>query len=125
MKVTLWLLALGLLAGCTSTPPSPGAKPTLAETVQKRNIVKGKTSQVEVVQLLGSPNIVHKNPQGEEIWTYTKQSFEPETNMYGGSIALSGGSTIQPATNSGNCDLVLTFDKTELVTAYSVIPSQL
>jgi outer membrane protein assembly factor BamE (lipoprotein component of BamABCDE complex) len=60
-------------------------------TEMESTILRGKTTQNEVIQLMGSPNLVTKNSKGEEVWTYTKRSYNPETGDVAGGVIVSGG----------------------------------
>jgi len=118
----LWTGALALLVACSSSPTVQ--KSNLTFGTVKKSIVKGKTSQADVVQLLGSPNIVTKNSQGDEVWTYSKQSYDSESGGFGGGIILFGGSKAFSSSASSSFDLILTFDQKDIVKDYSVVSSQ-
>lgn len=122
MKLALFTLTLLMATACASSPPPQ--KSNLSYGVVKKEIVKGKTNQAEVVQLLGSPNIITKNRQSQEVWTYTKQSYDSESGGYYGSLILVGGSKAFSSSASKSFDLILTFDDKDVVSDYSVVSTQ-
>ncbi|MEZ4815360.1 MAG: hypothetical protein R3A80_09190 [Bdellovibrionota bacterium] len=89
-------------------------------------IVRGKTTQNEVIQLMGSPNIVTRNAKGEEVWTYTKKSYNPGTGDVVEGVILSGGTRPSSSgTNTAAFDLILTFDQVDIVRDYSIVSTEL
>ena len=119
----LTVAALGLVVDCSSSN-RPEQKSNLTYGAVKKSIVKGKTNQSEIIHLLGSPNIVTKNSRGEEVWTYSKQSYDSESGGFGGGIILFGGSKAFSSSASSSFDLILTFDDRDIVRDYSVVSSQ-
>jgi len=111
-----------LLVGCSANQTK--GKAELPSASVKKSLVKAKTSQSEVVQFLGSPNIVTKNAKGYEVWTYTQQTYNPETGDFGGTVILVGGNKAYSSSSSSKFDLILTFDKKDIVEDYAVISSQ-
>jgi outer membrane protein assembly factor BamE (lipoprotein component of BamABCDE complex) len=116
------MLAVFVMVGCSASQPKQKSNLTFGNV--KKNIVKGKTSQAEVVQLLGSPNIVTKNAKGEEVWTYTRQSYDAESGGFGGGVILFGGNKAFSSASTSSFDLILTFNKADVVEDYSVVSSQ-
>lgn len=113
----------------TSQPnpsPEPSNKITLG-TVQTK-IRKGM-SQAEVLQVLGSPNIVTKNSQSREVWTYDKIGSSQSTGAtvnYGKSTLgqgflafLFGGTTSTATTSTTNetksLTVIITFNESKNV----------
>lgn len=109
--------------GCASSNQAP-QKSNLSFGTIKKSIVKGKTTQAEVVQLLGSPNIVTKNKDNQEVWTYSKQSTDSESGGFGGGLILFGGNKAFSSQSTNSFDLIITFDDRDVVADYSVVQSQ-
>jgi hypothetical protein len=42
----------------------------------KSKLIKGKTTQLDIVKLFGSPNIVTKSAEKNEVWVYSRQSTQ-------------------------------------------------
>lgn len=116
-------LCLGLIftVGCQTKQPTQ--KSNLSMGTVKKNIVKGKTNQAEIMQLLGSPNLTTKNSKGGEVWTYTRQSYDSESGGFGGGLILFGGNKAFSSSSSNSFDLILTFNDKDVVEDYSVIQS--
>jgi len=95
-------------------------------TVQSK--IKKGMNQTEVLEVLGSPNIVTKNSQGNEVWTYDKigsnQSSSSEVSAtYGqrqlnqgfwaflfGGVTSSAGASSDRNSESKSLTVIITFD---------------
>ena len=117
-----FIVALFMVVSCTSLKAPQ--KSNLTTGVVNTKIKKGITSQAEIVQLIGSPNIITKNKEGEEVWTYSRQSFDTKSGGFGGGLLLFGGSKAFSSASSNSFDLIITFDDQSRVKDYSVISSQ-
>lgn len=119
----LMLLVLVCCVSCSSTTQAP-QKSNLTFGNVKKSINKGKTNQSEVLQLLGSPNITTKNKNNQEVWTYSRQSYDSESGGFGGGLIVFGGNKAFSNQSSNSFDLIITFDKNDIVSDYSVVQSQ-
>ena len=117
------IVASVFFVGCASSNKAP-QKSNLSFGTIKSSIVKGKTSQSEVVQLLGSPNIVTKNKDNEEVWTYSRQSTDSESGGFGGGLLVFGGNKAFSSQSSNSFDLIITFNSKDIVRDYSVVQAQ-
>lgn len=123
IKITAFSLLFYIITvSCTSL--NAPQKSNLTPGVVKTQIQKGVTSQAEIIALLGSPNIITKNKSGEEVWTYSRQSFDSESGGFGGGLLIFGGSKAFSSASSNSFDLIITFDGQNLVKDYSVVSSQ-
>lgn len=101
MKLSLLLMlmitSLVGLTACVATIP-------VGETIDKSNLTagqvsltlkKGITTQTEVVETFGAPNLVTQNSDGEEVWTYQKHATvaNASSNSTYATIILAGGSS--------------------------------
>jgi outer membrane protein assembly factor BamE (lipoprotein component of BamABCDE complex) len=111
------------MSGCASTSQAP-QRSNLTFGNVKKSIEKGKTTQSEIVQLLGSPNITTKNKNNQEVWTYSRQSYDSESGGFVGGLILFGGNKAFSSQSSSSFDLIITFDNNDVVTDYSVVQSQ-
>ncbi|MDP6033379.1 MAG: hypothetical protein QGH04_05960, partial [Candidatus Marinimicrobia bacterium] len=66
-KISLILSAL-LWVGC-ATPPQESNKLTMG--MVQSSVTKG-ANQTEITKVLGAPNIISKDKQGRETWTYDR-----------------------------------------------------
>ena len=121
-KVMFFIIVPIVIASCATTKAPQ--KSNLTPGVINAAIKKGVTSQAEIVQLIGSPNIITKNKKGEEVWTYSRQSFDAESGGFGGGLLLFGGSKAFSSASSNSFDLIITFDGQSRVKDYSVVSSQ-
>ncbi len=118
---SLYALTFFLISACAS-----GTGEHIAYKKVEKSIVRGETSQNDVIRIMGSPNLVTKNSRGEQVWTYTKKTYNPETGDVANGIILSGGS--KPSAQGSNTaafDLILTFDQNEVVRDYNVVSTEL
>ena len=68
------ILATMLLVGCAN-PPQESNKLTMG--MVQSSVTKG-ANQTEITKVLGAPNIISKDKQGRETWTYDRISRESE-----------------------------------------------
>lgn len=84
----LTLLMSCLFVSCTSSLPQ---KSNLTVGMIKTEIIEKKTTQTEILELFGSPNMVTTNSKGQEVWTYNKSAYqESSASMGGGVVGLDG-----------------------------------
>lgn len=98
MKYAAPLIIVVLLSGCATTnPPStePIAKSNLTAGQVSLTLKKDITTQAEVVDVFGAPNLVTQNADGEEIWTYQRHATvaSSASNSAYATIILLGGQT--------------------------------
>jgi len=127
VRQTLEAVVLGVLvmslSGCAAFPQSeaPAQKSNLSVGMAKKVIRKGETTQAEILEWFGSPNLVTKNRSNDEVWSYSRMSFESKAGSDGGSLILWGGSRAMSTTTTKSFDLVITFDSSDVVSDYSVV----
>lgn len=92
-------------------------KSNLTMGVVKSKIIKGTTTQDEVLKLFGSPNLVSKNRSNREVWSYNKMSVENKA----GSTDFFAGQRASQSSSSKSFDLIITFDDNDVVLDYSVV----
>ncbi|MEA1881917.1 MAG: hypothetical protein U9N31_05895 [Candidatus Marinimicrobia bacterium] len=118
------ILTTMLLAGC-STPPQESNRLTLG--MVQSTVVKG-ANQTEITKVLGAPNIISKDKNGRETWTYDRISRSSEAksaSMFGLlnpiSWFIGGGGTRKSSssTSSKSLTVVITFDDSKSVVDYA------
>lgn len=118
MKKIVYLLALVLLiSGCASVQPVQ--KGNLTPGMAKTKIIKGQTTQNEILEVFGAPNIVTKNKSGNEVWTYDKASVETGTSDVYGTILIAGGVGSRSSTSTRTFILMIEFDDKNIVKDFS------
>jgi len=123
--ICLSLLICGIISleGCKSQPQEPTTNPlTLGEV--KRTIVKGETNQSEVIKVFGSPNMVTRNKKDNEVWSYSRMSFDSKRSDSFGGFIFVGGSKATSSQASASFDLIITFDNKDVVVDYEVIQTK-
>lgn len=117
--IGLSLLIIGL-SSCNSYKygtEGPAERSNLTIGVVKSKIVKGETTQDEILKLFGSPNLVSKNKSNREVWSYNKMSVEQKA----GSTDFFAGQRASQSSSSRSFDLIITFDDNDVVLDYSVV----
>lgn len=110
------LAALFALPGCIDTPEDAPDNLTVG-TVQRE--IKVGMDAGSVAEVLGSPNIVTTDADGNEKWIYDKVSSDRvvESGGFGGGIIIFGGSKSKATSSSTQRTLtiVIKFDENDLV----------
>lgn len=126
-KTSVLLLTAVILTGaCASYPmeQEPAQRSDLTAGTVKARIVKGKTTQAEILQWFGSPNVITKNRSNDEVWNFNKLAFQSVEGGDGWSLILLGGSRAVQSTTTRSFDLIVIFDENDIVKDYSVISAQ-
>ena len=98
MRKLLFVAFFGAtLGGCVLPPAVPvtDSKNTLTTGQVQLTLQKDVTTQDQVLETFGSPNLVTLNSEGEEVWTYQRNatvSNSTSSSVYG-TVILFGGST--------------------------------
>ena len=122
----LLILFCGLicLSGCfenQQNTPATASNLTVGEV--KRQVVKGTTSQNDVLQLFGAPNMVTKDKDGNEVWSYNKMSYQTNTSASSGTLILFGASQAMSSSATKSFDLYITFNSKNVVKDYNMVYS--
>ena len=120
MKFIL-ILFLGFCFSCQTTPPQ---KSTFTPAVAKALLKKGETNQAQILSQWGSPNMVTRNSSGQEVWSYSKQSFESKQGSGGIGFLIGGGSKAVSQSSTSSFEVLITFDSQGIVQDYNIISSQ-
>jgi hypothetical protein len=115
-KIIIISLTSIIMFSCAANKPDDSNNLTLG-TVQSK-IFKGQ-SQSSVMDVLGSPNIVTKDSQGQEVWTYDRISKENEAQSEGFWFFLFGKSSSASSSSSKSLTVLITFDDNKNVLDYT------
>ncbi len=118
------LSSIGLtITGCATYPSrgEPTQKSNLTAGIVKTGIVKGKTTQADIMKTFGAPNLVTKNRSNNEVWNYNRMSFESRAGEDSGTLILWSGSRAARTATTKSFDLIIEFDEHDVVKDYSVI----
>ena len=106
--ITLISLSSIILFSCAPNVPTNSNDLTLGAVQSK--IYKGQ-SQSEVMDVLGSPNIVTKDTQGREVWTYDRISSDKNSESGGFWFLFFGKSNASSSSSSKWLTVIITFDE--------------
>lgn len=114
------VIGLGLLSGCNQAPKDDGVatgRSGLTPGNVKLNLVKGQTTQAQVQEAFGVPDLVtHKDNQ--EIWTYDKTSYDYEKRSDYITVIFAGAGGDRVRSSSRSTMLIVYFDSHDIVTDY-------
>lgn len=124
--ITATFLALSLMTtGCmTNTHAVKEENITIAKAQSE---IKNGMSSAEVIEVLGSPNMVSTDTEGREVWVYDKVSTNRNSSSVSGNLlgllfGSSGGgfggasaSTASESTNQRTLTIVVKFDENKKV----------
>ncbi|MCK4608664.1 MAG: outer membrane protein assembly factor BamE [Gammaproteobacteria bacterium] len=113
--------ALALLGGCAQKQPTP-AQPTNHPYTQGQvslTMKKGVTTQEQVAEAFGAPNIVTQDSSGNQVWIYQKDNVTVKSGGTSGYFTIliagvSGGSSNYQQ-SSRTMTLTIHFDKNGVV----------
>lgn len=111
LKYTGLLSISFLMLGCANTQPQPDTVGNQGKTtlgVVQKSIRKGMSS-AEVVEVLGSPNMVTQDEDRNEVWVYDKMSTEVRRSGQSAGVWLiiAGGSQSSSAASSSQKTLTI------------------
>lgn len=110
------LVLAALLAGCGNGAQSPTAS-NLTPGMAKKTIMKGKTTQEDVIKVFGPPDLV-THGDGGEVWTYDKLRYEVENSGTFLSVGVVGVGGTRAASSSTSTMLIIHFGPSDVVTDY-------
>lgn len=91
------LCAVLLAAGCVQAPVKPVAtrNSELTHGNVQMNLKVGQTTQTQVLEVFGAPNITTMDGSNQEVWTYQRQATvsQSTTSSSYWTIVLAGGSS--------------------------------
>jgi len=120
-KILYFLIIMSLsLVGCTNSTPQ---KSNLTYGMVKSKVIKGKTNQNDLIRLFGAPNLVTKNRNNDEVWSYNKMSIDKNASSNSTWLVLLGESSSKYSASTSSFDFIVIFDKFDVVKDYSVISS--
>jgi hypothetical protein len=98
------------------TAPAPGQS-NLTPGMAKKTIVKGQTTQAEVVEVFGPPDLVtHRDDL--QIWTDDKITYEIESSGSYFTVVIAGTGKSRASSSSEPTMLIIYFDAKDVVRDY-------
>jgi hypothetical protein len=129
-------------------PQSSAQKSNLTAGMVKKYVKIGEATQADLLAVFGAPNIITRDRNGNEVWTYDRQSMASVTEIAawnaGGSVtaagaglagstpvggAASGGGSAGKSSNAGQVSsatftLMITFGANDVVRDYRMMATQ-
>jgi outer membrane protein assembly factor BamE (lipoprotein component of BamABCDE complex) len=87
------------------------------------NLKVGVTTQTQVLETFGAPNITTIDGQGREVWTYQKHATVTKTSEGYATIILLGGSTSGFEQSSRTMTLIIKFGPDKVVQDFNSMSS--
>ena len=99
LQAALCLLAAGMLGACAG----PASRDPVAAGTAKLFLKRGETTQAEVLEAFGGPNVVADAADGSETWTYDRMSYVRASSSGAG---LRGGASVLGSVPTGGLERV-------------------
>jgi len=109
------LSVAAILSGCGGNDV-PSEKMTVAKA--QREIKIGMTS-AEVVEVMGSPNMVTTDDKRRETWVYDKVSSEVSRSSSGVWLLVYGSNSSKSSSNQRTLTIIVKFDENSMVRDFS------
>ncbi|PJE77659.1 hypothetical protein CI610_03411 [invertebrate metagenome] len=111
-------LLIALLSGCAASA-QPKKNSTLTHGNVQMKLKKGITTQTDVLEAFGSPNITSTDASGNEVWTYQRSAQEvaaSSSSNYWTAILFGGNSRSSGLESSSSMiTLIIKFDSNGVV----------
>ncbi len=128
LSLTITTLSLLVIASCSSTPEKDTKNPFDPITL-KENLIEGKTTQTQMLQAFGAPDMITEDSSKEDVWTYSQTKQESKGSNIGAglfgfmpipvaSLIDLNGSLSKNETSSKSISLIVCFDKKKIVKNY-------
>ncbi len=126
ISVILIVFLFLIISSCATYPrkQEPTQLSNLTFGMVKSKIIKGETMQAEILKIFGSPNIVTKNRDNDEVWNYNRMSYKTTSGADGVSVIFFSESSAMTTATTQSFDLILIFDENDVVKDYSVISAK-
>ena len=126
ISVILIVFLFLIISSCATYPrkQEPTQLSNLTIGMVKSKIIKGTTTQAEILEIFGSPNIITKNRDNDEVWDYNRMSYKTTSGADGVSVIFFSGSRAMTTATTQSFDLILIFDENDVVKDYSVISAK-
>ncbi len=118
LTLALPLLAIILtLPACQSSQKDDARSASLSSGAVKMKIVKGQTTQTEIIEAFGTPDLVtHKDNQ--DVWTYDKTTYDYQKESSYLTVLFAGAGGDRVRSSSRSTLLIIYFDNRDVVSDY-------
>ena len=114
-KALIIVLLCLICSGCTPTLQKSNLTPGMAKT----RIVKGETSQNDILEVFGAPNVITRTKTGSEVWTYDKVSIDTSHSGIVGGFIIVYGAGEKSSVSTRTFILMIEFDENDIVKDYT------
>jgi len=121
MKLFLLLAACSVCVGCVSPATAPNSSLTHGQV--QLTLVKGVTTQMQVIETFGSPNVTSLDAEGHEVWTYQRHATSSRGSSAYGTLILAGGSVGGFEQSSKAMTLIIKFNSKKVVSDFNSLYS--
>ena len=125
LKALITVLISGVaLAGCvqTQTKPVTTRNSELTHGNVQMNIKKGDTTQAQILETFGAPNITTVDASGREVWTYQRMASVAQASSSSNywTVILAGGSHSAAGFEQSQrtMSLIIKFDDRKIVSDF-------
>ena len=135
-RLTVVCVSVALLSGCVSSVPDR-SELTLTPAKVAQTMEIGKTTQIDVVKALGTPNMLLKDGATKEVWTYDQMHVERTKTGYtlgagllfldpSGTVTSAGGTRGEYESKKDvsfvkTMTLIVEFDKNSIVSDFKML----
>ena len=118
------LLAGIAVAGCvqTQTKPVTTRNSELTHGNVQMNIKKGETTQTQILETFGAPNITSIDASGQEVWTYQRMATVAQSSASSSywTVILAGGTNTAAGFEQSQrtMTLIIKFDEKKVVSDF-------
>lgn len=116
-KFATFLVVAIMLAACSNPPtttPVTNRNSQLTHGNVQLTLAKGETTQTEVLENFGAPNVSSIDGNGYEVWTYQRQATNAQIAVENWGI-FSRDSTVGVSQSQRTITLIIKFDETKTV----------
>lgn len=128
--MSLILTAL-LVTSCASNSKDPKPVNVFDPVTLKEILVEGKSTQAQILQKLGAPDITTEDQSKKDVWVYNKNKQESGGSGFGlggalamlpGPISSIGGmfGSAKHESSSASVNLVLIFNRNKVLSSYTL-----
>lgn len=112
-----------MLAGCATSTPVDTRNDSLTHGNVQMNVRVGETTQLQILEAFGAPNITTVDGSGQEVWTYQRAATAAQSSanssywtvfLIGGARDASGFSS-----TSRMMTLIIKFNEQKIVSDFS------
>lgn len=124
MKHFYLLMGLIALSACvSSTTPVDDRNSSLTQGSVQMNVVEGKTTKAQILEVFGAPNITTRDSSGTEVWTYQRagQAAQSSSSSGGWTVLFAGQNYANSgfSTSSRMMTLIIKFSQNDIVSDFS------